>query len=310
MLAELCRRDLVPAVWVASLADRAIRERLRRRAHLVKARTSARNRIFGLLTQFGLRISFTRLRQPDALELLERRGVPAVWRDSIAEHLDRDRRTADAGSRRSTKSSTRSPGRSQGPAASDDPGRRPADQPHLRLGDRRRLALLFGVEAGRLCRPRSADHPVGRALGHRAAIEGRLADASLGRRRGRQPGLATDQPVSRSLPATGGSPRKEPGEVGGRAEATDHLLAHALAQPGLFTNHCHGELLTLSGRLTALHGIERPRQLPGTICAASAEREMSSTQRTGSRREGGDAAGLTTRRLSKRKSKFEACCFA
>ena len=68
MLAELCRRDLVPAVWVASLEDRAIRERLRRRAHLVKARTSARNRIFGLLTQFGLRISLPlRLRQPDAI---------------------------------------------------------------------------------------------------------------------------------------------------------------------------------------------------------------------------------------------------
>jgi transposase len=88
VLAELCRRDLVPAVWAASLEDRAIRERLRRRAHLVKQRTAARNRIFGLLTQFGLRVSFTRLRQPGALELLERRGVPAVWRDSIAEHLD------------------------------------------------------------------------------------------------------------------------------------------------------------------------------------------------------------------------------
>jgi transposase len=88
VLADLRRRELVPAVWVPTLADRAIRERLRRRMHLVKLRTSARNRIFGLLTQFGLRISFARLRQPDALELLERRGVPEVWRDSIAEHLD------------------------------------------------------------------------------------------------------------------------------------------------------------------------------------------------------------------------------
>jgi transposase len=88
VLAELCRRDLVPEVWVASAEDRAIRERLRRRAHLVKLRTSHRNRIFGLLTQFGLRVSFTRLRQSDALELLERRGIPEVWRDSIAEHLD------------------------------------------------------------------------------------------------------------------------------------------------------------------------------------------------------------------------------
>jgi transposase len=89
VLAELCRRDLVPEVWVASSEDRAIRELLRRRASLIKARTAARNRIFGLLTQFGLRVSFTRLRQPGALELLERRGVPEVWRDSIAEHLDR-----------------------------------------------------------------------------------------------------------------------------------------------------------------------------------------------------------------------------
>jgi transposase len=87
VLAELRRRDLVPALWVPSLEDRALRERLRRRAHLVKGRTSARNRIFGLLTQFGLRISHRRLRAPDAMKLLERRGVPQVWRDSIAELL-------------------------------------------------------------------------------------------------------------------------------------------------------------------------------------------------------------------------------
>ena len=97
VLAELSRRELVPALWVPTIEDRAIRERLRRRAHLVKLRTSARNRIFGLLTQFGLRVSFTPLRHPDAIELLERRGC-AVWRDSIAEHLDQieelDRRIA------------------------------------------------------------------------------------------------------------------------------------------------------------------------------------------------------------------------
>lgn len=88
VLAELCRRDLVPELWLPSPEDRALRERLRRRAHLVKARTSARNRIFGLLTQFGLRISHARLRKPDAIELLRRRGVPEVWRDSISELLE------------------------------------------------------------------------------------------------------------------------------------------------------------------------------------------------------------------------------
>src|SRR5215211_4043774 len=87
VLAELCRRDLVPALWLPSLDDRALRERLRRRMHLVRLRTSARNRIFGLLTQWGLRCSVERLREPDGLELLAARGVPMVWRDSVAEAL-------------------------------------------------------------------------------------------------------------------------------------------------------------------------------------------------------------------------------
>ena len=76
VLAELCRRDLVPALWLPSLDDRALRERLRRRMHLVRLRTSARNRIFGLLTQWGLRLSLRRLRESDAMALLEARGVP------------------------------------------------------------------------------------------------------------------------------------------------------------------------------------------------------------------------------------------
>jgi transposase len=88
VLAELCRRDLVPELWVPSLKDRELRERLRRRMHLVRMRASAMNRIFGLLTQWGLRLSLRRLREPDAMALLEQRGVPAVWRRSIVEALD------------------------------------------------------------------------------------------------------------------------------------------------------------------------------------------------------------------------------
>jgi transposase len=87
VLAELCRRDLVPELWVPPLEDRELRERLRRRMHLVRMRASAMNRIFGLLTQWGLRLSLKRLRAPDAMGLLEQRGVPEVWRRSIAEAL-------------------------------------------------------------------------------------------------------------------------------------------------------------------------------------------------------------------------------
>jgi len=98
VLAELVRRDLVPTVWVPSLDDRAIRERLRRRSHLVRLRTSAINRTFGLLTQWGLRMNLTALRKPEALEQLSESGVPVVWRQSIATLLgvidDLDRRLA------------------------------------------------------------------------------------------------------------------------------------------------------------------------------------------------------------------------
>jgi transposase len=87
VLAELCRRDLVPELWVPPLQERALREQLRRRMHLVRLRASAMNRIFGLLTQWGLRISLERLRAPDALELLAERGVEQTWRRSIAEAL-------------------------------------------------------------------------------------------------------------------------------------------------------------------------------------------------------------------------------
>jgi transposase len=83
VLADLVRRDLVPEVWVPSVEERANRERLRRRSHLIRLRTSAINRTFGLLTQWGLRRGLTALRKPDAITELEELGVPATWRQSI-----------------------------------------------------------------------------------------------------------------------------------------------------------------------------------------------------------------------------------
>jgi transposase len=87
LLAELSRRELVPALWLPSLDERALRERLRRRMHLVRLRTSAKGRIFGLQTQWGIRVSLARLRRGDVLTLLERAGVPEVWRRSVSECL-------------------------------------------------------------------------------------------------------------------------------------------------------------------------------------------------------------------------------
>ena len=84
VLADLARRDLIPEVWVPSTDERANRERLRRRSHLIRLRTSAMNRTFGLLTQWGLRRSVTSLRKPGAIDELAEHGVPAVWRQSLS----------------------------------------------------------------------------------------------------------------------------------------------------------------------------------------------------------------------------------
>lgn len=81
----LARRDLVPEVWVPALGDRADLELLLRRIHLIRLRTSAKNRIFGLLTQWGVRSGVAHLRTPGAIDELAGRGVLETWRDSIAE---------------------------------------------------------------------------------------------------------------------------------------------------------------------------------------------------------------------------------
>jgi transposase len=85
VLAELARRDLVPQVHVPTFVDRELKERLGRRMHMVRLRTAAINRAHGLLSQFGVTLAFKRLRDPDAEQLLIARGIPEVWRRSIAE---------------------------------------------------------------------------------------------------------------------------------------------------------------------------------------------------------------------------------
>lgn len=53
VLAELSRRDLVPAIWLPTPDVRAERERARWRLHLVKRRTALKNRVHSILIAFG-----------------------------------------------------------------------------------------------------------------------------------------------------------------------------------------------------------------------------------------------------------------
>jgi transposase len=53
VLAELCRRDLVPAIWLPDFAQRQERERARWRLHLVKHRSMLKHRVHSALMTFG-----------------------------------------------------------------------------------------------------------------------------------------------------------------------------------------------------------------------------------------------------------------
>ena len=101
--------------------------------------------------------------------------------------------------------------------------------------------------------------------------------------------------------------RQEPGQGRRRAQDPDRRLARPLAPATLQARRpaparsCLGKLPLLSGRLTALHGIEKPRQLPRTLCAdPSAEREMSPPHTPGAP-DPDHRRRLTNRARSKRK---------
>src|ERR687888_2235189 len=53
VLAELCRRDLVPAIWLPDPLVRAERERARWRLHLVRHRSSLKQRVHAVLLTHG-----------------------------------------------------------------------------------------------------------------------------------------------------------------------------------------------------------------------------------------------------------------
>ncbi len=91
VLADFVRRGLVPEVWVP-LGCRTREPRAGLPAVAPDPlRTSAVNRTFGVVTQWGLRRNLTTLRKPGAIDEFAERGVPAVWRQSsITARRDRD----------------------------------------------------------------------------------------------------------------------------------------------------------------------------------------------------------------------------
>src|SRR5918993_1552513 len=87
VLAELSRRDLVPAIWLPDPRVRAERERARWRLHLVRHRSSLKQRVHAVLLTHGKPCPVSDLFGVRGRQLLARLGLPEPWQGTIEASL-------------------------------------------------------------------------------------------------------------------------------------------------------------------------------------------------------------------------------
>jgi transposase len=83
VLAELARRELVPAIWLPDPQVRAERERARFRLHLVRHRTSLKLRVHAVLLAHGKPCPVSDLFGVAGRTLLERLALPEPWAGTV-----------------------------------------------------------------------------------------------------------------------------------------------------------------------------------------------------------------------------------
>ena len=83
VLAELSRRELVPAIWLPDPEVRAERERARFRLHLVKHRSSLKHRVHSALLAWGKPRPVSDLFGRSGRELLAALDLPEPWRSHV-----------------------------------------------------------------------------------------------------------------------------------------------------------------------------------------------------------------------------------
>src|SRR6266508_1176386 len=83
VLAELARRQLVPEIWLPDPQVRAERERARFRLHLVKHRSSLKNRVHAILFQHGIPSPHRDLFGAGGRCLLARLRLPEPWAQTV-----------------------------------------------------------------------------------------------------------------------------------------------------------------------------------------------------------------------------------
>src|SRR3954449_9980860 len=83
VLAVLSQRDLVPAIWLPDPSIRRERELARFRLHLVRHRTTLKNRIHATLITFGHPCPVSDLFGLAGRDLLDRLEIPDPWRANV-----------------------------------------------------------------------------------------------------------------------------------------------------------------------------------------------------------------------------------
>jgi hypothetical protein len=207
VLAELARRDLVPAIWLPDPLVRAERERARWRLHLVRHRSSLKQRVHAVLLTHGKPCPVSDLFGVGGRQLLARLGLPEPWRGTIEaslrliDELDREITECERELRRLGADHRYVPLLLT----------RARDQLGARLHDRRRTRrhqpLPQPAQTRRLHRSLPAPLPIGRTRPARPARQTRTALPALGTHRGRHTRLHSAR-LPRPLPANQGSHRQ------------------------------------------------------------------------------------------------------
>jgi transposase len=83
VLAELSRRDMVPAIWLPDFEQRSARHRARFRLYLVRQRTSLKNHVHAQLMAFGHACPVTDLFGARGRALLAELDFPQPWRAGV-----------------------------------------------------------------------------------------------------------------------------------------------------------------------------------------------------------------------------------
>src|SRR5919106_529085 len=213
VLAELARRDLVPAIWLPDPRVRAERERARWRLHLVRHRSSLKQRVHAVLLTHGKPCPVSDLFGMRGRQLLARLGLPEPWQGTIEasqrliDELDREIGECERELRRLGADHRYVPLLCTVPGISWVLAYTIAAE----LGDISRFASprkLAGYSG--LC-PRV--YPVRRARPARPAQQAGSPLSTLGARRGRHPRLHPPQ-LPRPLPADEGAHRQAAGRQG------------------------------------------------------------------------------------------------